>query len=175
MERTVLIANTSNMPVAAREASIYTGVTLAEYYRDMGYDVALMADSTSRWAEALREIIGPPGGDARRGRLSGLPGRPPGRVLRAGGPGDHPGRVERARSASSARSVRPAGLSPSRSHSTPRASSAASGRWTRPLASARHFPAVNWLDSYSEYVDERRRVVARPGLRGLARRCAHRR
>ena len=57
-ERTTLIANTSNMPVAAREASIYTGVTLAEYYRDMGYDVAMMADSTSRWAEALREISG---------------------------------------------------------------------------------------------------------------------
>ena len=58
MERSTLIANTSNMPVAAREASIYTGVTIAEYYRDMGYDVALMADSTSRWAEALREISG---------------------------------------------------------------------------------------------------------------------
>ena len=58
MERTVLIANTSNMPVAAREASIYTGITIAEYYRDMGYHVALMADSTSRWAEALREISG---------------------------------------------------------------------------------------------------------------------
>ena len=58
MERTILIANTSNMPVAAREASIYTGITIAEYFRDMGYDVALMADSTSRWAEALREISG---------------------------------------------------------------------------------------------------------------------
>ena len=58
MERTILIANTSNMPVAAREASIYTGITMAEYYRDMGYDVAIMADSTSRWAEALREIAG---------------------------------------------------------------------------------------------------------------------
>ena len=58
MERTVLIANTSNMPVAAREASIYTGITIAEYYRDMGYHVALMADSTSRWAEALREVSG---------------------------------------------------------------------------------------------------------------------
>ena len=65
MERTVLIANTSNMPVAAREASIYTGITIAEYYRDMGYGVALMADSTSRWAEALREISG---------RLEEMPG-----------------------------------------------------------------------------------------------------
>lgn len=58
MERTVLVANTSNMPVAAREASIYTGITLSEYYRDMGYNVSMMADSTSRWAEALREISG---------------------------------------------------------------------------------------------------------------------
>ena len=58
MQRTILIANTSNMPVAAREASIYTGITMAEYYRDMGYDVALMADSTSRWGEALREVSG---------------------------------------------------------------------------------------------------------------------
>lgn len=58
LDRTMLIANTSNMPVAAREASIYTGITIAEYYRDMGYDTALMADSTSRWAEALREISG---------------------------------------------------------------------------------------------------------------------
>ena len=65
MERTIMVANTSNMPVAAREASIYTGITLAEYYRDMGYDVALMADSTSRWAEALREISG---------RLEEMPG-----------------------------------------------------------------------------------------------------
>ncbi len=65
MERTILVANTSNMPVAAREASIYTGITIAEYYRDMGYDVALMADSTSRWAEALREISG---------RLEEMPG-----------------------------------------------------------------------------------------------------
>ena len=65
MERTVLIANTSNMPVAAREASIYTGITIAEYYRDMGYSVAIMADSTSRWAEALREMSG---------RLQEIPG-----------------------------------------------------------------------------------------------------
>src|SRR5659263_168315 len=65
MERTILIANTSNMPVAAREASVYTGITIAEYYRDMGYNVALMADSTSRWAEAMREISG---------RLEEMPG-----------------------------------------------------------------------------------------------------
>ena len=80
MERTTLIANTSNMPVAAREASIYTGLTLAEYYRDMGYHVAIMADSTSRWAEALRELSGRLGGNAGRGRLSRRiwpPGCPP--------------------------------------------------------------------------------------------------
>ena len=72
MDRTVLIANTSNMPVAAREASIYTGLTLAEYYRDMGYHVAIMADSTSRWAEALRELSGRLVGDAGRGRFPSL-------------------------------------------------------------------------------------------------------
>ncbi len=69
MERTVLIANTSDMPVAAREACIYTGITIAEYFRDMGYNVAIMADSTSRWAEALREMSGRLEGDARRGGL----------------------------------------------------------------------------------------------------------
>lgn len=81
MQRTVLIANTSDMPVAAREASIYTGITIAEYFRDMGYSVALMADSTSRWAEALREMSGTSGRDAGRGRLSGLLRKPSGTVL----------------------------------------------------------------------------------------------
>ena len=72
MERTLLIANTSNMPVSAREASIYTGITIAEYYRDMGYAVALMADSTSRWAEALQRSFRKAGRDACRGRLPKL-------------------------------------------------------------------------------------------------------
>ena len=81
MKRTVLIANTSDMPVAAREASVYTGITIAEYFRDMGYDVAVIADSTSRWAEALREMSGRSGGDARRGGLSRLSGLPSGAVL----------------------------------------------------------------------------------------------
>ncbi len=89
MERTILIANTSNMPVAAREVSIYTGITLAEYYRDMGHDAVVIADSTSRWAEALREF-GPPRGDARGGRLSRLPSHPSGRVLRAWRPRRNP-------------------------------------------------------------------------------------
>ena len=83
MERTTLIANTSNMPVAAREASIYTGITLAEYYRDMGYHVAIMADSTSRWAEALRELSGTLGGNAGGGGLSGVSCVPPLCLLRA--------------------------------------------------------------------------------------------
>ena len=87
MDRTVLVVNTSNMPVAAREASIYTGITIAEYFRDMGYQVALMADSTSRWAEALREI------SSRLEEMPGEEGFPTylatrlAAVLRAGGPG----------------------------------------------------------------------------------------
>ena len=84
MERTVLIANTSDMPVAAREASIYTGITIAEYFRDMGYSVALMADSTSRWGGGAPRDVGPPAGDARRGRLSRVSGKPSGAVLREG-------------------------------------------------------------------------------------------
>ena len=81
MERTVLIANTSNMPVAAREASIYTGITIAEYYRDMGYHVALMADLDLPLGRSPARDLGPVGGNARRRRLSGLPGGAPGRVL----------------------------------------------------------------------------------------------
>ncbi len=81
MDRTVLVANTSNMPVAAREASIYTGVTIAEYYRDMGYDVVLVADSTSRWAESLREMSGTFRGDACRRRLSIISGIKISRIL----------------------------------------------------------------------------------------------
>ena len=81
MKRTVLIANTSDMPVAAREASIYTGITIAEYFRDMGYDVAVIADSTSRWAEALREMSGRLEEMPGEGGLSGLPVLPPGPVL----------------------------------------------------------------------------------------------
>ena len=92
MKRTVLIANTSDMPVAAREASIYTGITIAEYFRDMGYKVAIMADSTSRWAEALREMSGRLEEMPRRGRLPGVPVQPHRRILRARGRGQVPGR-----------------------------------------------------------------------------------
>ena len=94
MERTILVANTSNMPVAAREASVYTGVTIAEYFRDMGYNVAIMADSTSRWAEAMREMSTRLGGDARRGRLSGIPAKEAGRILRKERSGREPQRKE---------------------------------------------------------------------------------
>ena len=88
MERTVIIANTSNMPVAAREASIYTAVTVGEYFREQGLHVALMADSTSRWAEALARSLGPAGRTAGRGRLSGLSRLAAGRILRARGAGE---------------------------------------------------------------------------------------
>ena len=154
MERTVLIANTSNMPVAAREASIYTGVTMAEFYRDMGYDVLLVADSTSRWAEAVREISG---------RLEELPaeeGYPSylssrlaefyeraGRVVSLGRP-------ERVGSVTIVGAVSPPGgdfTEPVTTHTL---------RFVRVfwgldpnLAYSRHYPAVNWIQSYSAYVD----------------------
>ncbi|MCL7396811.1 MAG: V-type ATP synthase subunit A [Thaumarchaeota archaeon] len=154
MERTILIANTSNMPVAAREASIYTGVTIAEYYRDMGYDVLLVADSTSRWAEALREISG---------RLEELPaeeGYPSylssrlaefyeraGRVKTLGNP-------ERIGSVTIVGAVSPPGgdfTEPVTTHTL---------RFVRVfwaldpnLAYSRHYPAINWIQSYSAYVE----------------------
>jgi V/A-type H+-transporting ATPase subunit A len=152
MERTILIANTSNMPVAAREASIYTGVTLAEYYRDMGYDVAMMADSTSRWAEALREISGrleemP----AEEGFPAYLPARlaefyeRAGRVTTLGG--DHG-------SVSLIGAVSPPGgdfSEPVTQHT--RRFVRCFWALDKDLASERHFPSVNWLKSYSQYVD----------------------
>lgn len=153
MERTILIANTSNMPVAAREASIYTGITIAEYYRDQGYDVALMADSTSRWAEALREIAG---------RLEEMPaeeGFPAYLPSRLAAFYERAGRVRtlggREGSITAIGAVSPPGgdfSEPVTQHTQ---------RFTRcfwaldrTLASARHFPAVNWLTSYSFYADE---------------------
>jgi V/A-type H+-transporting ATPase subunit A len=153
MERTVLIANTSNMPVAAREASIYTGITIAEYYRDMGYDVALMADSTSRWAEALREVSG---------RLEEMPaeeGYPAYLAARLAEFYERAGSVQSLNgnrgSVSIIGAVSPQGgdfSEPVTQHTK---------RFIRcfwaldkSLASARHFPSVNWLDSYSEYLDD---------------------
>ncbi len=153
IERTILIANTSNMPVAAREASIYTGVTLAEYYRDMGYDVALMADSTSRWAEALREIAG---------RLEEMPaeeGFPAYLAARLAEFYERAGRVETLSGARGSVSIIGAVSPPGGDFSEPVTQHTT--RFVRcfwaldkTLASARHFPALNWLDSYSEYADD---------------------
>ena len=154
MERTVLIANTSNMPVAAREASIYTGVTIAEYYRDMGYDVALMADSTSRWAEALREISG------RLGEVPGEEGYPPYLADRLAEFYERAGRViclgsdRRLGSVTIVGAVSPPGgdLSEPVTQSTLRV---VGTFWSldKSLAEQRHFPAISWLTSYSLYVD----------------------
>lgn len=154
MERTVLIANTSDMPVAAREASIYTGITIAEYFRDMGYSVALMADSTSRWAEALREMSG---------RLEEMPGEEgypaylasrlaqfyerAGRVISLGKDGR-----EGALSAIGAVSPPGGDISEPVSQATLRIVKVFWGL-DASLAYKRHFPAINWLTSYSLYLD----------------------
>ncbi len=154
MERSTLIANTSNMPVAAREASIYTGVTIAEYYRDMGYDVALMADSTSRWAEALREISG------RLEEMPGEEGFPAYLGTRLADFYERAGRVktmgseERFGSVSIIGAVSPPGgdFSEPVAQNTLRVVSAFWALDTN-LADRRHFPAINWLTSYSLYLE----------------------
>ncbi len=153
MERTVLIANTSNMPVAAREASIYTGITIAEYYRDMGYHVALMADSTSRWAEALREVSG---------RLEEMPaeeGYPAYLAGRLAEFYERAGFVETMNGNQGSVTIVGAVSPPGGDFSEPVTQH--TKRYIRcfwaldkPLASARHFPAINWLDSYSEYLED---------------------
>ncbi len=153
MERTVLIANTSNMPVAAREASVYTGVTIAEYFRDMGYGVALMADSTSRWAEAMREISG---------RLEEMPGErgfPAYLGTRLADFYERAGRVitlsGKEGSVSVIGAVSPGGgdFSEPVTQNTLRITKCF---WAldSALAQRRHFPAINWLTSYSLYVDQ---------------------
>jgi len=154
MERTVLIANTSNMPVAAREASVYTGITIAEYFRDMGYDVALMADSTSRWAEALREISG------RLEEMPGEEGFPAYLASRLAEFYERAGRVrtlgskERTGSVTVLGAVSPPGgdLSEPVSQNTLRIVKVFWALDTA-LADRRHFPAINWLTSYSLYID----------------------
>ncbi|MDY6778516.1 MAG: V-type ATP synthase subunit A, partial [Candidatus Nanohaloarchaea archaeon] len=158
MERTVLIANTSNMPVAAREASIYTGITLAEYYRDQGYSVALMADSTSRWAEAMREV------SARLEEMPGERGYPAYLASRLAEFYERAGRVD------------PLGdqIEDTGSVSVIGAVSPPGGDFTEPvtqntlrviktfwaldkeLANERHFPAISWTDSYSGYSEKLR-------------------
>ncbi|MFV0413047.1 MAG: V-type ATP synthase subunit A [Oscillospiraceae bacterium] len=152
-ERTVLIANTSNMPVAAREASIYTGVTLAEYYRDMGYDVAMMADSTSRWAEALREISGrleemP----AEEGFPAYLPSRLAGFYERAGTSQNLNG-TRGSVTIIGAVSPQGADFSEPVTQNTKRFVRCFLAL-DKSLAYARHYPAINWNISYSEYYED---------------------
>ncbi len=155
MERTILIANTSNMPVAAREASIYTGITLAEYYRDMGYNVALMADSTSRWAEAMREISG------RLEEMPGEEGYPAYLASRLAEFYERAGRIKtigtvpREGSLTVVGAVSPPGgdFSEPVTQNTLRITKAFWGL-DASLADRRHFPAINWLRSYSLYADK---------------------
>lgn len=154
MERTILIANTSNMPVAAREASVFTGITIAEYFRDMGYNVALMADSTSRWAEAMREISG------RLAEMPGEEGYPAYLASRIASFYERAGYVkcvgsdERTGSVSIIGAVSPPGgdLSDPVVQATLRVVKVFWGL-DASLAFSRHFPAVNWLISYSLYLD----------------------
>lgn len=154
MERTVLIANTSDMPVAAREASIYTGITIAEYFRDMGFSVALMADSTSRWAEALREMSG------RLEEMPGEEGYPAYLASRLAQFYERAGRVktlgskEQEGALSIIGAVSPPGgdISEPVSQATLRIVKVFWGLDSS-LAYRRHFPAINWLNSYSLYVD----------------------
>jgi V/A-type H+-transporting ATPase subunit A len=165
MERTVLIANTSNMPVAAREASIYTGLTMAEYYRDMGYDVSLMADSTSRWGEALREVSG------RLEEMPGEEGYPAYLATRLAAFYERAGRVvtlgagDRIGSVTIVGAVSPPGgdFSEPISQNTLRI---AGTFWAldTALAYRRHFPAVNWIRSYSLYLDSIRGWFASQGI-----------
>jgi V/A-type H+-transporting ATPase subunit A len=154
MKRTVLIANTSDMPVAAREASIYTGITIAEYFRDMGYSVALMADSTSRWAEALREMSG------RLEEMPGEEGYPAYLASRLAQFYERAGKVitlgstERVGALSAIGAVSPPGgdLSEPVTQATMRIIKVFWGLDAN-LAYRRHFPAINWLISYSLYAD----------------------
>ena len=153
MDRTTLIANTSNMPVAAREASIYTGLTLAEYYRDMGYDVAIMADSTSRWAEALRELSG---------RLEEMPaeeGFPAYLASRLSAFYERAGMMQTLNGATGSVSIIGAVSPQGGDFSEPVTQN--TKRFVRcfwgldkSLAYARHFPAIHWMTSYSEYLND---------------------
>jgi V/A-type H+-transporting ATPase subunit A len=153
MERTILIANTSNMPVSARESSIYTGVTIAEYYRDQGYDVALMADSTSRWAQALREISG------RLGEMPVEEGYPAYLSSRLSAFYERAGRVETLGGQKASVSLIGAVSPPGGDFSEPvtRHTQRFTQCWwalSTDLAHRRHFPAIGWLTSYSLQVDD---------------------
>ena len=153
MERTILIANTSNMPVAAREVSIYTGVTLAEFYRDMGYHVAIMADSTSRWAEALRELSG------RMEEMPAEEGFPAYLPTRLAEFYERAGRVETLSGLEGSVTIIGAVSPPGGDFSEPvtqHTKRFIRCFWAldRDLANARHYPAISWIDSYSEYAEE---------------------
>ncbi len=152
MERTVLIANTSNMPVAAREASVYTGITIAEYFRDMGYDVSLMADSTSRWAEAMREI------SSRLEEMPGEEGYPAYLAARLSEFYERAGRVIALNGMGGSVSVIGAVSPPGGDFSEPVTQNTlriVKVFWAldAKLSQRRHFPAINWLNSYSLYLD----------------------
>ncbi len=154
MSRTILFANTSNMPIAAREASVYTGITVSEYFRDMGYDVALMADSTSRWAEALREISG------RLEEMPGEEGYPAYLASRLAEFYERAGRVEILGSGSDLGSISVVGAvsPPGSDFSEPVTQNTlriVKVFWAldKALAERRHFPAISWLTSYSLYLD----------------------
>jgi len=165
IQRTILIANTSNMPVAAREASIYTGITLAEYYRDMGYDVALMADSTSRWGEALREVSG------RLEEMPGEEGYPAYLATRLAAFYERAGRVvclgsgERLGSITVVGAVSPPGgdFSEPITQNTLRITGTFWALDTS-LAYRRHFPSVNWIKSYSLYLEQVREWYEKTGF-----------
>ncbi|HNW43335.1 MAG TPA: V-type ATP synthase subunit A [Elusimicrobiales bacterium] len=153
MERTILIANTSNMPVAAREVSIYTGITMAEYYRDMGFDVAVFADSTSRWAEALREMA------ARLEEMPAEEGFPASLPSRLAQFYERGGAVTTLGGEAGSVSIVGAVSPPGGDFSEPVTQH--TRRFTRvfwsldtELANARHYPSINWLRSYSDYLDE---------------------
>ncbi|MCI5607615.1 MAG: V-type ATP synthase subunit A [Spirochaetia bacterium] len=153
MERTILIANTSNMPVAAREVSLYSGITLAEYFRDMGMHVAIMADSTSRWAEALRELSG------RMEEMSAEEGFPAYLPTRLASFYERAGRVLSLEGQEGSVSVIGAVSPPGGDFSEPvtqHTKRFIRCFWAldRELANARHYPAIGWIDSYSEYADE---------------------
>ena len=153
MERTILIANTSNMPVAAREVSLYSGITLAEYFRDMGMHVAIMADSTSRWAEALRELSG------RMEEMPAEEGFPAYLPTRLASFYERAGRVLSLEGQEGSVSVIGAVSPPGGDFSEPvtqHTKRFIRCFWAldRELANARHYPAIGWIDSYSEYADE---------------------
>ncbi|MFX0196587.1 MAG: V-type ATP synthase subunit A, partial [Candidatus Hodarchaeota archaeon] len=155
MNRTILIANTSNMPVAAREASVYTGITLAEYYRDQGYDVALMADSTSRWAEAIREVSG------RLEEMPGEEGYPAYLGSKVAEFYERTGRVQTLGAAERIGSITVIGAvsPPGGDFSEPVTQNTLRVvkvfyALSKDLASRRHFPAIDWLTSYSLYLED---------------------